>query len=261
MRLAVTRALCIGLVIGVAGFAAAAEKIYDVSTATIVSPSATRGADRAIEAWGFEAGEGFSPGYIEGQAGWTTFASSVTEGHIDTANPNDGTQHLRISQDPAVAAGTNIGAFSPEVSDAVVDTSIVVIFVNIGATGGADYDVVPQAPSQALLTARVKFSSAGDILVLDDLGAGLTFVDTGVDYIPGSYIPLQINVDPVANTIEFSYNVASIYSSVAGVFAGTLVEQLVILSDNNNSGESADFDSLVINRGEVPVELQSLSIE
>jgi hypothetical protein len=97
--------------------------------------------------------------------------------------------------------------------------------------------------------------------VLDDLGAGLTFVDTGVDYIPGSYIPLQINVDPVANTIEYSYNVASIYSSVAGVFAGTLVEQLVILSDNNNSGESADFDSLVINRGEVPVELQSLSIE
>jgi hypothetical protein len=121
--------------------------------------------------------------------------------------------------------------------------------------------LVPQAPSQSLLTARVKFSYTGDILVLDDVGAGLTFIDTGADYIPGSYIPLQIDVDPVGNTIDYSYNVTPIYSSAAGVFAGTLVEQVVFLSDNFNAGESADFDSLLINRGEVPVELQSISIE
>jgi len=250
------------VVIGVAVAGSAVDKTYDVSTAAFVSSATSHGVDGMVtETWGFEAGEGFAPGFVGGQAGWTTFAASVVEGHIDTANPHSGTQHFRISLDPAAAAGSLIGGFSPDVTDPIVDASAVFVYVFIGATGGADYDVVAQAPSQGSLTVRVKFSWLGDILILDDVGAGLEYVDTGVDWLPGSYNLLEIYIDPVFNTINYDYAAAQIYSSVAGVFAGTVVEQVVLISDNYNAGENGDFDDLTIDRGAVPVELQSFDID
>lgn len=240
-----------------------AEKVYDVSISAIPNPAGLRPIEGALvsETWGFEAAEGFAPGFIGGQVGWTAFTVSIAEAHVDTVNPSAGAQHLRISYDQAVTFGTLIGAFSPVVSDLVVDASSVSVQVAIGATGGADYDIVPQAPSQGLLTARVKFSYLGDILVLDDIGGGLTFVDTGTDWVPGSYQLLTIAVDPIGGTIDYSYGGSLIYSSVAGVFAGTLVEQVVLLSDNFNVEESGDFDDLVIERGAIPVELQTFTTE
>ncbi len=53
-------------------------------------------------ATGFEAGDGFAPGPIEGQAGWTPFFPGDPEAHIDTANPALGAQHVRIDFDPAL---------------------------------------------------------------------------------------------------------------------------------------------------------------
>jgi len=249
------------LMVGVSAVGIAADKVYDISTAAFVSPVASYGVDGVSETWGFEAGEGFAPGFIGGQAGWTAFAASVAEGHIDTANPHAGSQHLRISNDPAVAAGTLLGAFSPLVADPIVDASSVSVYVAIGDVGGADYDVVPQSPTQGLLTARVKFDFEGNIQVLDDVGAGLVFVDTGADWVPITYNLLEIYVDPVGNTIDYWYGGSLIYSSVVGVVAATIIEQVVLLSDNFNAGESGDFDDLVIDRGDVPVELQSLSLD
>lgn len=193
---------------------------------------------------GFEPGEGFAPGYIGGQAGWSAFTASATEGHVDTVNPYAGEQHLRISHDPDIAAGTLTGGFSPDMGVQNDDAVSVSVMVAIGATGGADYDVVPQAPSQGLLTARVKFSYLGDILVLDDPGTGVAFVDTGVDWLPGGYRNLTIDIDAGSNTIYYSYNGSVIYLSMA--FAGTCVEEVVLLSDNFHIGESGDFDNLVI---------------
>lgn len=261
MRNLVRFLLIIVVIVGTAAPGLAVDKVYDVSTAAIVAPVTSYGTEGVLESWGFEPGEGFVPGFIGGQVGWSGFAASTAEGHIDTVNPRNGTQHLRISLDPAVASGNLLGAFSPVVPDLVVDASSVLVYVAIGATGGADYDVVPQTPTQGFLTARVKFSWQGDILVLDDTGSGLGFVDTGTDYTPGPYVPLQIDIDPVGNTIDYFYNGVLIYSSVAGVFAGTIVEQVVLLSDNFNLSESGDFDDLSIDRGVVPVELQSISID
>ena len=249
------------LMIGVSVVAIAAEKVYDVSTAAFVSPVPSIGVDGVSETWGFEAGEGFAPGFIGGQVGWTAFAASTAEGHIDTANPSAGSQHLRISNDPTVGGGILLGAFSPSVVDPIVDASSMSVYVAIGNVGGASYDVVPQSPNQGLLTARVKFDPAGDILVLDDLGGGLVFVDTGADWVPTSYNLLEVYVDPVGNTIDYWYGGSLIYSSVVGIVAGTVIEQVVLLSDNFNAGESGDFDDLSIDRGAVPVELQSLSID
>ena len=195
---------------------------------------------------GFEASEGFAPGYIGGQAGWTAFSASVTEGHVGTVNPYAGEQHLRISRDPDISMGTWTGGFSPDLGAQNDDPVSVSVMVAIGATGGADYDVVPQAPSQDLQTAHVNFSWLGDIRVLDDPGTGLDFIDTGVDWVPGGYKDLTIDIDAGSNTIDYSYDGSLIYSSVAGVFAGTSVEQVVLLSDNYQVDESGDFDNLVI---------------
>jgi len=242
------------------GLAQAGHKTYSVSIEAFEPPIRVY-VPAVSEIFGFEAAEGFAPGYIGGQAGWTAFSASVVEGHIDTANPATGAQNFRISQDPAVATGTSTGGFSPLVADAVVDATYVEIDIAIGATGGADYDVAPQAPAQALLTARVNFSYLGNIHVLDDTGGGLAFVDTGVAWNVGIYTTLGIYVDPGANTIDYYYGGSLIYSSVAGVFGGTIIEQVVLLSDNWQAGESGDFDNLVIERGEVPVELVAFSAE
>ena len=196
---------------------------------------------------GFEAVDGFVPGFIGGQSGWTTFAASLTQGHIDTANPAAGAQHLRISKDPALASGILTGAFSPDQGPLAVGPSSVSVDIAISNTFGADYDVVAQAPSQAMLSARVKFSFVGNIFIVDDLGAGLIFVDTGVAWNVGPYTNLTINIDPVADTIDYFYGGAPIYSSVGGVFAGTTIEQVVLFSDNFHlAGESGDFDNFSV---------------
>ena len=200
-----------------------------------------------VDLHGFEPAEGFAPGFLGGQAGWTAFIFSAVEPTIDTVNPARGSQHMQISGDPALPAPSNVGGFSPDLGPQdVTKPSLVSVDVSIGGLGGADYDVAPQAPSQGFLTTRVKFFFLGDILILDDLGGGPTFVDSGVDFPVGTYFNLRIEIDPVADTIDYFIDGALIYSSVGGVFLSTQVEQVVILSDNFNAGESGDFDNLLI---------------
>ncbi len=220
-------------------------KAYDTSRAALAASVAPQPRDLP-SVTGFEPAEGFAPGYVNLQAGWTTFSASDAEGHIDTANPAAGVQHLRISDDPAAPDGSLTGGFSPDQGLLPAGQYSVSVDVAIGASGGADYDVIPQAPSQEFLSARVKFSWLGDILVLDDIGAGLEFVDTDVDWVEGAYTNLAIDLDADANTIDYYYGGSLIYSSVAGVYAGTSIEQVVLASDNYQFGEHGDFDNLVI---------------
>jgi uncharacterized repeat protein (TIGR01451 family) len=105
---------------------------------------------------------------------------------------------------------------------------------------------VPQTPSQGFLAARVKFSFLGDIQILDDTGGGLAFEDSGVDWPVNQVFNLAIALDPVANTIDYFIDGVQIYSSVAGVFAGTNFEQVVVLSDNFQTTDVGDFDNLII---------------
>ncbi|MBX3697215.1 MAG: hypothetical protein R3F08_15440 [Dokdonella sp.] len=196
---------------------------------------------------GFEPGEGFAPGYIGGQAGWTTFAASSAQPVINATSPIAGAQDLQIAGDGTISAGTNTGAFSPDLGPQnVTDPSSLSVDIRITATGGADYDVVPQAPSQSFLSARVKFGFLGTIQILDDTGGGLAFVDTGINWPVNTTFNLRIELDPVANTLDYYINNALIYSSVAGVFAGTQMEQVVLISDNFQAGEVGEFDNVVL---------------
>jgi hypothetical protein len=197
---------------------------------------------------GFEPGEGFSPGFLGTQSGWSTFAASTVEPVINATGAISGSQDLQIAEDAGIAQGTNTGGFSPDLGPQdVTAPSSMSVDVLITATGGADYDVVPQAPSQSLLSARVKFSFLGNIQILDDTGGGLAFEDTGISYPVNTPFNLRIELDPVANSLTYYIDDTLIYTSVAGVYAGTQMEQVVLISDNFQLGEVGQFDNLVVN--------------
>ncbi len=236
--------LCVALTLP----AAMAERIDNVSTAAFDDRAFSIENGPGMMSTGFDSSEGFGTGVLNGQNGWTVFNASTAQPIVSDANPAGGDQHMRIEKDPAIPTNTLTGGFSPDMGALPVGPSTTSIDVAINMTGGADYTVVPQAPSQNSLTARVNFRFDGNIRVLDNLGAGLAFVDTGADWIgDGQYRNLTIAVDPGANTIDYFYDGALIYSSVAGVFAGTTTEQVVLFSDNfHAAGEVGDFDNLAI---------------
>lgn len=237
------RVLVTLLAIALVSAAGAGPYPSDTSTAALASGQSV--GERALPyAVGFESP--FVPGFVGGQQGWTTFAASTVQPVISTANPAAGSQELRLDNDPAVAAGTYVGGFSPVQGPLGAGQYVVSVDVAISATGGANYIVVPQAPSQSFLTARVEFDWLGDIYVLDDVGSGLALIDTGFAWTPGSYKNLTIDIDSIANTIDYYYDGGLFYSSVAGVFAGTSVEQVVLFCDNYQYGETGDMDNLSV---------------
>ncbi len=199
---------------------------------------------------GFESADGFSPGFLGGQpaTGWGIFANNITQPTISTAAPQSGSQHLRVGQEPTLNPGNLIGAFSPDMGSRPAGHYVVSLDVAIGNTGGADYDVALQAPSQGMISAHMKFNYLGDIYIVDDINSDdtLELVDTGINWVPGAYKPVTIDFDAAADTIRYYYDGALIYTSAAGVFAATSVEQVVIFGDNYNIAEFGDFDNLEI---------------
>lgn len=241
-----------------AGSAAAQLRPVDLSVRAL---GPTGGALRgpAMYETGFETAEGFTVGQISGQNGWTASVNANQASfNVNTANPFAGSQHLRIGFDDAVGAGSQRVILGPDMGPLTGGTSSTSVMVNISGDGGANYDVIGQAPSQALLAWRVRFNwnggaagEPGEIFILDDPdgpGPGaLAFVDTNVVWNVGVYTELRVETDSVANTINYYYGGNLIYSGVGGLFAANSVEQFVVVTDNwQNPGEVGDFDNLVI---------------
>lgn len=225
---------------------ASADLIKDYSVSTSYFPndaSNVRGGGLTFDT-GFE---DLSLGPISGQAGWGVFTANPDAPAVSDANPNAGNQHLRISQGVGAANSLN-GAFSPNLGTFASGPSVVSVDVSMNTIGGADAQIIAQAPSQGSLSWRVIFSFTGGISVLDDTGSGLAFIDTGATWVENEYANLTVSMDPDANTIDYSYDGNLIYSSAAGVFAGTGVEQVILASDNfyNDDTESISYDNLSV---------------
>lgn len=221
-----------------------------ISTAAWLLPGTTSGQERIFQtdlATGFETAEGFTANSNCAQNGWTKFVSSDDEGHIDIVSPSSGAQHARIDKDPSLDILTLTGCFSPDRGVQPVSPSTASIDVAISDTGGADYDVIVQAPSEEVITARVKFSYNGDIKVVDEVDGDLEFVDTGADWDVGPYRTLRINVNPNNNSTYYYYNGSLIY--VGSIFAAATMEQIIFMSDNWQSQDHADFDNVVMGNG------------
>jgi hypothetical protein len=234
-------AMFVVVVVASAGGAAAVDAASKASGSAI-PPAGGEGSEGVLaeKTWSFEPGEGFVPGWIGVQVGWTTF-SGTAEGHIDTANPRWGTQHLRVQYDPDVGLNLPVGAVSPYVYDMVPDHSSVSVWTSISCSPGCGVEL--WSVSQNARTAGVGFDGVfGQIVVWEPGG----WFETGVSWTPGSYVRLQIDVDPADDLVTYRYGGAVVH--VSNVGPGTVVEQ-VQFSMPNWYGTVADFDSLVIDRG------------
>jgi len=199
---------------------------------------------------GFEANEGYLPGLISGQNGWSGFTNSSDQPFITSQNPFSGTQHLRMTKDASNPTGTLIGAFSPNLGSLPVNLLCrVSLQISISANGGASYDVVANAPSHGSGSWRVKFHESGSIQVYNRVDGLNIYDDTGVPWPVGSYFNLTVVADNSRNQIDYYLNGNLIYVSPADILAGgpVCVEQVLLANDNRQLGsESADFDDLVI---------------
>lgn len=199
---------------------------------------------------GFESADGFTTGPINGQSGWTTFSAAtvVNQPIISTANPNGGSQHLRLQDaNPASTNGQNNGGFSPifNAGGAQVVTSSIDLYVPAADAGGANYTFVGQNTAEGLLTFRVEFDFLGNFLVLDDTGTGLDFVDTGFAQTYNGYQKLEVVTDFGAGTQTYKWGGTTFYTGTTLGLA-TSIDQIVVFSDSwqNTGVAGADVDNL-----------------
>lgn len=222
------------------------------SNSAIFGPGGQRGGGDAYST-GFESGEGFSAGFLGVQNSWSVFVVSSNQPVISTADAQSGSQSLEIALDNSIANGNLTGGFSPQISPSDPNApSSCIIWVKITDSGGADYDVAPQAPSQGFLSARVNFRFTGPIRVLD----GGNFVDTGATWTPNTWHKLRIDLDPNAPSIEYYLDDALIYQASALV-GGTTIEQVVLISDNWQVTDSGFFDNLTFGK---PCSIDSVTL-
>lgn len=217
-------------------------KIQRISTAAIAAPIVPGAHNINDGHISFEAEEGFDLGFIGGQEGWSTFEDNTAQPVVSDDKATDGDYSLKLDEDPA-AAGL-VGAFSPTFS-LVGDLITISADIYIEATGGSDYELVIQAPSQELLTARVNFSWLGGISVVDfDAGGELTFVGTGVDWAVDEWANIEVVIDVSSESIDYYYNGDHIHEGA--LFGADTVEQIILLHDNWNDGEVGYFDNITI---------------
>lgn len=215
---------------------------------------------------GFEASEGFTIGPFDGQKSWTVSGVNLPFAAISNANPFTGSQHLRMTSDSTTGSGTLRIALSPEQSTTANSPCTVYIKVNISNDGGADYDILGQAPSQGVIAWRVKFSWSDDslsgpgmIYVLDMISGSLVYVNTQVAWSHRVYRELRVDFDPQANVIRYFYDGSLIYTG--HMISATAIEQIAIVNDNwQQDGETADFDALSVQTlGEPPVAVRQMT--
>jgi len=227
----------------------------------------------------FSTAVGVPPGNIFGQGDpldvfdrWTV---SVTAGAssvslVSTANPAGGSvQHLRMSYDPALVTSTTFGAVvsarvpasavaiannSMPVAPQTVSVDIALIDVNADGVRDSDFSVQPQAVSQGFLTSRTMFYYTGIIYVLDDTGGGCcTFVNMGSWDTSGAYQTLTVTTDPCNNTIHYDYGGgAATYDGVAGLYGGTINDQVLFFHDNYPGTDTYDVDNIRVTRDVTP---------
>ncbi|MCA9254796.1 MAG: hypothetical protein KDA33_04130, partial [Phycisphaerales bacterium] len=219
--------------------------------ATAVTPGAApRGP--GLFSTGFEDTEGFLTGTIDLQNGWGVSTVGGVPGvhaQIATNNPAAGVQNLHVVDDATIAQGTLLFAFSPTIIPTpAVGPSVTTLDCFIPAGANANYRIQAQTPAQGFLTWRVEFDFQGTILTIDDIGAGFQIVDTAVAFPTDTYFELKVEFLP--STGQYTYYIDNVpfYTSVGGLFAGTIVEQVIIGSDNFQiAPEGGDFDNLNIN--------------
>jgi hypothetical protein len=154
-------------------------------------------------------------GFIDGQglggypAPWGVSGSNAgnIEGHVDTAHPYAGAQHLRVSYDNCDAQnpfGFATDARIPPGSPlpGVIGPATYKGQIAISGLFGSNVFWQPQSSSQGYLTTRTLFYFYGWFYILDDYGAGLTYVPVFTNWDDtGNYQEISVHHDPCAKHI------------------------------------------------------------
>jgi len=205
-------------------------------------------------ATGFEPQEGFVPGFIDGQNGWAAFAISSDESHIDTADPLNGVQHLRLSREADLANGATVGAFSPNLGIFTETSGSVSVEIKINGGGARDYQIVPQSPTEGQVVTRIELRRTGDIRVLEDNGAGgAVFADTGFDWVADEYKNVTFNLDAGAGQFTVFYDGVLVYTNNGpGLPFATAIQEVVLSGLNGAFAEDGDYDDFSIANDPAP---------
>jgi hypothetical protein len=202
------------------------------------------------------------------------------EPHIDDLAPRTDAQHLRFQYDPNQPSGSSDQTADPgqrnwAFSDDIVPTPVpdvqhLVMWVNVNGAALIDNALIiqPQAPTQQFLTTVFRFDESGTIWVGDDdasCGEGFFITNTFVPWIGNQYVKVEICVDATNDRIRYFYNDQFIYSTGAGegglgggdagcgVFAGSIIEHVLIRYEGNNPGNpTIDVDDVTIEENNCP---------
>lgn len=213
-----------------------------VAALAVVLAGAVAASAATYYSTGFEPAEGYAPGFLPGQSGWTKLMlGSTIEPKISTVNPASGTQAVAFSYDPTPYVYLET-AKSPLFGPQTAGRYIVSIDVSIDATGGANYSVIPQCVARA--ACRVDFDYGGNLWVRTNSGGA---VDTGVAWTPGGYKTLTIDLDAGTDLIHYYYGGSLFYTTpvwTSGTIYGEWIDQVLLSSDNYNLNEVGRFDNL-----------------
>ncbi|MCH8568939.1 MAG: T9SS type A sorting domain-containing protein [Balneolales bacterium] len=219
--------------------------VETISTAAIQGPSAAGRGFGDTGVISFEAEEGFVPGFIGGQAGWTTLSSNTVQPAISDVRASDGIWSLEFAKHDGIPPGALVAALSPPFL--IDEDEMTFSFdVYIEALGGSDYDVAVQAPSQESTAARVRFTSEGFVTLVDFTSTGsVDLVQTGVEFPVAQWFDLTIEIDRQAGKI--SYFMDGEFFWEGAIYGADIVEQVVAFHNNFNQGEAGYVDNIRTN--------------
>lgn len=176
---------------------------------------------------GFEASEGWALGAAN-QQGWQLGASDAGY-NVAATNKNGSVNSVQMSKNALAAQGNTQLLFSPLNNNNTL-TQVCFDF-KMDDAEGANYAIIAQAPSQALLTWRVEFDYGGNIFVLSQNDLGQTvFVNTGVPWNGNVWETFRVDVNASLGTIEYRRNGSLFFTGA--LLGGTINEQVVLLHDN-----------------------------
>lgn len=213
------------------------EKIlFSVATVFFLSQS------QAQTVYGFESAQGFTAGPIATQGGFGVTAGTPVV-LVSTEQAKPGLQSIKIVGKGDAAATSGVISPVTEVVANSVSISFNAYFTPAATAGDeADFFFSPQSPSEATINSRLNFTFLNGLSVVDDIGAGLQYVDTNATFDRNKWITFKIEQNFKDNSVKYYKDNVLFYTGK--LVGGTKFGNFAITSDNYDS--SAYFDNISI---------------
>lgn len=228
----VTYAVTVASLSVLAGAASANLRTTNLPPTSLNGGIQTSATPRSFTGTGFEADEGYVPGTIAGQQGWTGFVNPGANAASNVASSGNPGQSLRLTKNGQSAVGAFHGGFSPLFTEPT--NRRMLVDVKIDDDAGSNYYVagltvsapIPGQPNAVLFV--VSFDYTGMIYI----GQGQTYVPTGIAWTANRWKSLSVELTQTGITYTYdgrTFN-AGFFNATLG--ASALIEQAALYSDN-----------------------------